>query len=100
MRRSILTFLILQSIDIATTWFGIHTGIAREANSVFHWAIRTFGVFSGLILVKTLILIPAFFCLYRTPLKIQVNTTRAANYLYSALAVWNCSQLAYGMWIR
>lgn len=43
--------IILISLDIGTTWYGIHNGIAEEAHPVSIKVLETFGLEGGLVLI-------------------------------------------------
>jgi len=84
-----LTFFMLQAVDVLTTLVGLRLG-ASEANPL----VRLFlglGPITGLILVKlagfTLILVA--FVLHRGP-----RLVRKLNWLYAGLGLWNLGMIA------
>jgi hypothetical protein len=85
----ILTFVALQSLDVATTLVGLRLG-ASEANPLVR-AFLSFGPVTGLLLVKLggLGLVLAAFASGRGP-----RMLRKLNWLFGALGAWNLFILA------
>ncbi len=53
----LIIFIILQLLDITTTYIAISSGKSKEANPVMNWFFTKLGMLPSLIIIKTIVII-------------------------------------------